>query len=292
MEKTTTLMVVTLSFFLSILLFTNISFGEEIKINCGQCHSTGAKPTNIPDVNKCSSSCHEPMNFFSQMHVVKSDPLRASFFAEGSGCLKCHKTWSCTNCHKPHDSPTGTDCVRCHTENPSEFDHFGLGGKHPPEGIECTSCHDTHLTEVKIISLAGLKDNVINDKSVVQDPFADLITEEHNGFISEEENGFENGFNGDGFNGNGLNGLEPLNGVGLDQTYDDAERPYPQSDEDLPWYLELYNNIIVKPHEKLVEVGISTMFSDLLGINVTIILIAFLILGAVVLGSRTPREEN
>jgi hypothetical protein len=288
----TALMVVTLSFFLSIVLFSNLTFGEEISINCGQCHSTGAKPTNIPDIYKCSEGCHEPFEFLTQMHVIKADPLRASFFAPGSECLDCHKTWTCTNCHRPHNPPTGTDCVRCHTSNPSKFNHFGDSPDHPPEGIDCTSCHDTHLTEVRIISLAGLQDRIIDEKSVVQDtPSWMDENEEHNGFISEQNGINGNDFNGNGFNGNNLNGLEPLNGNNIEQTYDDPERPY-FPDEDLPWYLEIYESVLIEPHEKLVEVGVSTMFSDLLGINITIILIAFLILGAVVLGSRTPREEN
>jgi len=275
----TTYVVVTLSFFLTLSMIIGVSYNQEISINCGQCHSTGAKPTNIPDINKCFEGCHEPFTFLGQMHVVKQDPLRASFSAPGSECLDCHKIWTCTNCHRPHNPPTGTNCIRCHTANPSNFDHFGESSKHPPDGIDCTSCHNSHLTEVRMISIAGLKDIVVDDKSVVkEDPSSWMDDEGEYNVLQDKSNGFNgngfngNGFNGNGFNGNGQNGLEPNDWPNPD-TYDDPERPY-IPDEDLPWYLEIYESILIEPHEELVEVGVSTMFSDLLGVNVTIILIA------------------
>lgn len=113
----------------------------------------------------------------------------------GANCIKCHEvntkapTFRCVECHKeiaaeiqnnrglhatfPHAEPTGTSCVKCHSDHngadfqmihwnptPQGFDHsktgFMLEGKHA--GVSCRACHSAQHIPPQSRALLGSKD--------------------------------------------------------------------------------------------------------------------------------------
>jgi len=120
--------------------FAQSPHGEELKVNCNQCHN--------------------PSGWEMDVYLMRFDHSDTDFKLEGAhtqtDCKACHTTQvfneapnQCTSCHNDiHSSSVGNDCIRCHTSNTWLVDNipeiheengFPLVGSH--SSLSCVECH-------------------------------------------------------------------------------------------------------------------------------------------------------
>ncbi len=116
--------------------------GDELKINCNQCHN--------------------PAGWEIDNNYIRFDHSKTDFNLEGAhdktDCKLCHTDLvlsnvpnQCASCHNDvHSMSVGNDCVQCHTSDTWLIDNipelheengFPLIGSH--SGLSCVDCHDS-----------------------------------------------------------------------------------------------------------------------------------------------------
>jgi hypothetical protein len=135
-------------------VFAQSPHGDELKINCNQCHN--------------------PSGWELDVYLMRFDHSKTDFKLEGAhtqtDCKACHEILifketpnECASCHSDiHSASVGNDCVRCHTSNTWLVDNipeiheengFPLMGSH--SNLSCVDCH-FYETNLKF-------DNIGND---------------------------------------------------------------------------------------------------------------------------------
>jgi len=120
--------------------FAQSPHGDELKVNCNQCHN--------------------PSGWEIDIYLMRFDHSKTDFKLKGAhtqtDCKACHETLvfseapnQCASCHNDiHSSSVGNDCVRCHTSNTWLVDNipeiheengFPLVGSH--SSLSCVDCH-------------------------------------------------------------------------------------------------------------------------------------------------------
>ncbi len=151
MRRLPQLILFALSFLMTSTVFSQSPHGENLKIDCAQCHNPDGWEINYK--------------------TLKFDHNETDFKLEGAhkitNCKDCHETLifdeapsQCFSCHQDvHNNSVGNDCMRCHTANDwlvnnipeiHEQNGFPLAGAH--SNLTCVECHnsDTNLTFTRV----------------------------------------------------------------------------------------------------------------------------------------------
>ena len=151
--------------------------GEELKINCNQCHN--------------------PSGWEMDVYLMRFDHNKTDFNLVGAhtqtDCKACHSTLvfnetpnQCASCHEDiHSASVGNDCVRCHTPTTWLVDNipelheengFPLIGSHG--NLSCVDCHSSE-TDLRF-------DNVGNDCiSCHRDDYLATQSPDHSNFSTD-----------------------------------------------------------------------------------------------------------
>ena len=141
------LLSILLIFFRLVPVLAQTPHGDELKIECSQCHN----PDGWTIINETVQFDHDKTNFKLEGTHIRTD------------CKQCHVTLvfnetplECISCHSDiHSMTVGNDCARCHTSKDWLVDHipelheengFPLIGAHGS-----LSCVDCHLSENNVI---------------------------------------------------------------------------------------------------------------------------------------------